>query len=63
MKRGGKREGAGRKVSESSKKMVSFRLALDVVEYLDSVHIAKSHVVETAIREYKDKYNNDKKYC
>lgn len=55
MSHGGKREGSGRKKSDNSKKMVSFRLARDVVEYLDSVHIPKSHVVEDAIREYKSK--------
>ena len=59
MKHGGKRDGAGRKTSESSKKMVSFRLAPDVIEYLDCVCIPKSHVEETAIREYRDKYNNE----
>lgn len=55
--RGGKREGAGRKISESSKKMVSFRLAPDVIEYLDSTGKTKALVVEEALRDHKEKIN------
>lgn len=52
---GGKREGAGRKTSEAAKKMVSFRLAPDVLEYLESTGRAKAQVVEEALREHRDK--------
>lgn len=50
--RGGKREGSGRKRldSELKKKMVTFRLAPDVIGYLDSQDRPKSQVIEEAIR-------------
>jgi len=50
-KRGGKREGSGRKRSENKKIRVSFSLAPDVVEYLNSrTDKPKSQVIEDAIR-------------
>lgn len=52
--RGGKREGAGRKTSDSSKRMVSFRLAPDVLEYLRSVtNKPQAQVIEEAVRAHK----------
>jgi len=58
MKRGGKREGAGRKVSESSKRMVSFRLAPDVVEYLRGIpDRPQAQVIEEALRDHQEKHN------
>ena len=50
---GGKREGAGRKTSEKAKKMVSFRLAPDVLGYLNSTGRSKAQVIEEALREHK----------
>ncbi len=55
IKHGGKREGAGRKTSDSSKRMVSFRLALDVLEYLESTGRIKTAVIEEALREHKER--------
>lgn len=50
--KGGKREGSGRKRLDPvlKKKMVTFRLAPDVIEYLDSQDRPKSQVIEEAIR-------------
>lgn len=58
---GGKREGAGRKTSGSSKKMVSFRLAPDVLEYLRSVtNKPQAQVIEEALRNHKGQNNMTK---
>ena len=55
MKHGGRREGAGRKTSYTAKKMVSFRLALDVLEYLESTGRIKTVVIEEALREHNER--------
>ena len=53
--KGGKREGAGRKWSENKKIRVSFSLAPDVVEYLNSrTDKPKAQVIEDAIRSLRD---------
>lgn len=50
-KRGGKRENSGRKRSENKKIRVSFSLAPDVVEYLNSrTDKPKAQIIEDAIR-------------
>lgn len=50
-KRGGKREGAGRKRSDNKKIRVSFSLAPDVVEYLNSrTDKPKAQIIEDAVR-------------
>lgn len=52
--KGGKREGAGRKWSENKKIRVSFSLAPDVVEYLNSrMDKPKAQVIEDALRFFK----------
>ena len=51
--KGGKREGSGRKRLDSKKRQVSFRLAVDVLEYLDSQDRPKTEVIEEALREHK----------
>lgn len=58
--RGGKREGSGRKRSDSKKVRVSFSLAKDVIEYLDSASSIKSkaQIIEDALREHKAKNSN-----
>lgn len=49
--KGGKREGAGRKWSENKKIRVSFSLAPDVVEYLNSrMDKPKAQVIEDGLR-------------
>ena len=50
--KGGKRAGSGRKRLDSGlkKKMVTFRLAPDVIDYLDAQDRPKSQVIEDAIR-------------
>ena len=54
MKKGGKREGSGRKRSENKKIRVSFSLAPDVVEYLNSrTDRPKAQVIEDALRVWK----------
>lgn len=53
--KGGKREGSGRPRSDSAKKMVTFRLSLDVIEYLESCDRPKIEIVEEALREHKDR--------
>lgn len=54
--KGGKREGAGRTKSDLSKKMVSFRLAPDVIEYLRSItDKPQAQVIEELLREHRDK--------
>jgi len=52
---GGKREGSGRKRSDSKKVKVAFSLAQDVVEYLDhaSAIKPKAQIIEDALREHK----------
>lgn len=57
MSHGGKREGSGRKRLDSDvkKKMVSFRLAPDVLDYLDSSDKPKAQVIEEALRDHKIK--------
>lgn len=53
---GGKRTGSGRKRSDNKKIRVSFSLAPDVVEYLNSrVDKPKAQVIEDALREQKNK--------
>jgi len=55
--RGGKREGSGRKRSDSKKIMISTRLAVDVVEYLYSrSDKPKAQIIEEALRENKLNY-------
>lgn len=56
LKHGGKRAGAGRTRSDSSKKMVSFRLAPDVIDYLNSADKPKAQVVEEALRDHREKH-------
>ena len=57
--KGGKREGSGRKRSDSKKIRISTSLAVDVVEYLDSrTDKPKAQVIEEALREHKNKLNN-----
>lgn len=51
--KGGKREGSGRPRSDSAKKMVTFRLSLDVIEYLEKCDSPKIEIVEEALREHK----------
>lgn len=53
---GGKRPGSGRKKLDPKlkKKMVTFRLAQDVVEYLNSCNKPKSQVIEEALRKHKE---------
>lgn len=55
MNQGGRRAGAGRKTSESTKKMVSFRLAHDVLEYLESTGGIKTVVIEEAVRAHRER--------
>lgn len=53
---GGKRTGSGRKRSDNKKIRVSFSLAPDVVEYLNSrVDKPKAQFIEDALREQKNK--------
>lgn len=52
---GGKRKGAGRKTLDPSKKMVSFRLAHDVLEYLESTGRIKTVVIEEAVRAHRER--------
>ena len=55
-KRGGKREGSGRRRSDSKKIRISTSLAVDVVEYLDSrTDKPKAQVIEEALREHKNR--------
>jgi len=55
MKKGGKREGSGRKRSENKKIKVSFSLAPDVVTYLNSrTDKPKAQVIEDAVRSLRD---------
>lgn len=50
--KGGKRTGSGRKKLDPQlkKKMVTFRLAPDVIEYLSTQGKPKSKIIEEAIR-------------
>lgn len=53
---GGKRTGSGRKHSDNKKIRVSFSLAPDVVDYLNSrTDKPKAQVIEDALREQKNK--------
>ncbi len=57
MKHGGKRAGAGRKIGYSAavkKKRVSFALAPDCIEYLDTVKKPKVQVIEEGLRMHKE---------
>lgn len=55
MKKGGKREGSGRKRSENKKIKVSFSLVPDVVTYLNSrTDKPKAQVIEDAVRSLRD---------
>lgn len=55
MTRGGKRDGAGRKRSDSKKVKISTSLAIDVVEYLNSRDDKpKAQVIEDALRAMRD---------
>ena len=55
MNHGGKRQGSGRKHSDNKKIRVSFSLAPDVVEYLDSrTDKPKAQIIEDALREQKN---------
>lgn len=62
MKHGGKREGAGRKIgsfAKTKKRKMTFSLAQDVVEYLETVEKPKAQVVEESLRKHRDsKINN-----
>lgn len=52
---GGKREGSGRKHSDNKKIRVSFSLAHDVVDYLNSrTDKPKAQIIEDALREHKN---------
>lgn len=54
--RGGKREGSGRKRSDSKKIRVAYSLAPDVVAYLDSQTTKpKAQIIEDALRDHKSK--------
>ena len=54
-KRGGKRAGAGRK--SEGKVKVSYKLAPDVVAYLNSrADKPKARIIEEALREHKENY-------
>ena len=56
MNHGGKRTGSGRKRSDNKKIRVSFSLAPDVVDYLNSrTDKPKAQVIEDALREQKNK--------
>lgn len=56
MTRGGKREGSGRPRSDSKKIRIATSLAVDVVDYLNSVtDRPKAQVIEEALREHKDR--------
>jgi len=57
-KRGGARTGSGRPRSDSAKKMVTFRLSLDVIEYLESCDRLKIEIVEEALREHKANHSS-----
>lgn len=53
--RGGKREGSGRKRSENKKIKVSYSLAPDVIDYLNSrTDKPKAQVIEDALRFFKE---------
>ena len=53
--KGGKREGSGRKRSENKKIRVSFSLAPDVVDYLNSrTDKPKAQVIEDSVRSLRD---------
>ncbi len=57
--RGGKRENAGRKsIGGAVKKRANFRLAPDIIEYLDSQSRPKIEIVEEALRMHKRNNNN-----
>ena len=56
--RGGKRSGSGRKKVSAKKIRISTSLAVDVVEYLDSLaDKPKAQIIEDAIRSYIIKEN------
>lgn len=56
MTRGGKREGSGRPRSDSKKIRIATSLAVDVVDYLNSITAKpKAQVIEEALREHKDR--------
>ncbi|HRB20944.1 MAG TPA: hypothetical protein PLB54_04410 [Nitrosomonas sp.] len=57
MNHGGKREGAGRKIgslSKTKKKKMTFALAQDVIEYLDTVDKPKAQIVDEGLRMHRD---------
>lgn len=57
--KGGRREGSGRKRSDQKKVKISTSLAVDVIEYLDSVTgKPKVQVIEDALREHKKNNRN-----
>jgi predicted DNA-binding protein len=57
MTKGGKREGSGRKRSETKKIRMSCSLAPDVIDYLNSrTDRPKAQVIEDALRFYNDFY-------
>ena len=56
--RGGRREGAGRPLQGEEKKIrVSYRLAVDVVEYLRGHDMPAARVIERAVRAWMDREN------
>ena len=53
--RGGKREGSGRKRSDSKKVRISTSLSIDVVDYLNSrKDKPKAQIIEEALRDHKN---------
>lgn len=50
IKQGGRREGAGRPVSENPKITVTLRLAPDVVEFLRQSGASQAILIEKAVR-------------
>ena len=57
--RGGKREGSGRPRSDSKKIRIATSLAVDVVDYLNSItDKPKAQVIEEALREHKANHSS-----